>query len=496
MKKELGITEFLLQHADSQPVSFHTPGHKGSHLYRRLGYGEFLDKIMDCDLTEISGSDNLFQSEGIIKAVQDKYSDLYGVSHSYLLINGSSGGIIASILATVPAGGQLIMARNSHKSVFNALALAGIQPVYAYPELIEEYGISGEVNCSEIERCLTENPRASAVIVTSPNYYGVCSDIVAIAETVHKHGKVLIVDQAHGAHLKFFEKNMPKAAEEAGPDIVINSIHKTLASFTQSAVLNLNSERVDRYVLEDKLQCIQTTSPSYLLMASLDINASILENHGQILMAEWAENLDYFYRGALEIFAQSQSMQPPQPGLKLLTGLRDFDRSKITIDSGGLKISAAQLEAELIIDGIIPEFTTGNILMLMTGIGNRKEDYEKLLSTLKKINHRDRPRGCFCPQGDTPLSMVPPLRGQVQLFDIPESRMRVPLEEAEGLVCASPISPYPPGIPIICPGEKVNADIIAYIKKLRDAGKDVIGVNEKGEITVGEPYHHAIGEQE
>ena len=487
MSKELRITEFLLQHADSRAVSFHTPGHKGSHLYRRFGYTEFLDKIMDCDLTEICGSDNLFQAEGIIKAVQDKYRGLYGVSHSYLLVNGTSGGIIASILATVPAGGQLIMARNSHKSIFNALTLAGIQPVYAFPELVEEYGISGEISCSEIERCLIENPRASAVILPSPNYYGVCSDIAAIAETVHKYGKILIVDQAHGAHLKFIEKGMPQAAEDAGADIVINSTHKTLASFTQSAVLNLNSGRVDRYTLEDKLQCIQSTSPSYLLMASLDINASILENHGKILMEEWAENLDFFYSEALKAFDQTDSRQQGKPGLKLMTGSGNFDRSKINIDTGGL-MTAAQLEASLIEQGIFPEFTTGNILMLMTGMGNRKQDYEKLLSALIKTNHGDRPRGCFCTQGDTPLAKVPPLKRQMQLFDLPKSRIRVPLEEAEGLICASPISPYPPGIPLVCPGEKIDADTIAYIKALRDAGKDVIGVNEKGEVTVGQPY--------
>ncbi|NLV68977.1 MAG: arginine decarboxylase, partial [Spirochaetes bacterium] len=292
----MSISKFLIQHADKKTRSFHMPGHKGAEFYRRFGYGEFLDKLMDCDITEIPGADNLFQSEGIIKAVQDRYRDLYGVRNSYLLINGTSGGIIASILATVPAGSKLIMARNCHKSVFNALTLGAIRPIYAYPELIGEYGISGGLSCSEIERCILENPDAPAVILPSPNYYGVCSDIAAIAGIVHKYGKVLIVDQAHGAHLKFFEKNMPLSAEDSGADIIINSIHKTLASFTQSAVLNLNSDRVDRYVLEDKLQSIQSTSPSYLLMASLDINAAILEERREEVIGEWNDNLDFFYK--------------------------------------------------------------------------------------------------------------------------------------------------------------------------------------------------------
>ena len=224
MKKELRIMEFLLQHADNHTVSFHMPGHKGSAIYKRFGYDEFLEKFMDCDITEIPGADNLFQAEGIIKAVQDKYRELYDVSHSYLLINGTSGGIIASSLAAVPAGGQLVMARNCHKSVFNALTLGGIRPVYAYPQLIPEYGISGEITCKEIEKCLAENPEASAVILPSPNYCG-CAAILPPLRKWYRYGKVLIVDQAR-RRLKFFEEDMPVSAEDAGADIVINSIHK------------------------------------------------------------------------------------------------------------------------------------------------------------------------------------------------------------------------------------------------------------------------------
>jgi arginine/lysine/ornithine decarboxylase len=500
MKKELRIMEFLLQHADNHTVSFHMPGHKGSAIYKRFGYDEFLEKFMDCDITEIPGADNLFQAEGIIKAVQDKYRELYDVSHSYLLINGTSGGIIASILAAVPAGGQLVMARNCHKSVFNALTLGGIRPVYAYPQLIPEYGISGEITCKEIEKCLAENPEASAVILPSPNYYGVCSDIAAIAEVVHRYGKVLIVDQAHGAHLKFFEEDMPVSAEDAGADIVINSIHKTLASFTQSAVLNLNSNRVDRYVLDDKLQAIQSTSPSYLLMASLDINASILELHGSTLMKEWAENLDYFYSEAAKICAMDDSTHSQKPNLEFLTGLKNFDRSKINIDSGGLSMTAAQLEEALIKRGIVPELTTGNILMLMTGIGNTREDYDRLLSALKQIIREKRQQlGSSspspsdqkgAPHTDSVLmsrarTHLPPPSGKTQLFAIPKKWKRIPLIEAEGKICASSIIPYPPGIPLVCPGEMFDKDTITYIKALRDAGEKVIGVNENGEVAVG-----------
>lgn len=468
------VLEFLMEHAARKPVSFHMPGHKGSALYRRFGYGAFLERFMDCDITEIPGADNLFQTEGILRETQERYAKLYDVERSYLLINGTSGGILASILASVPEGGKLVMARNCHKSVFNALTLGNIQPVYAYPEMIREHGILGEVTAEEIERTLLEYPDAAAVILPSPNYYGICSDIQAIARIVHKHGKILIVDQAHGAHLKWLSRKEnggagPVCAEEAGADLVINSIHKTLASFTQSAVLNLNSDRVDRYVLEDKLQAVQSTSPSYLLMASLDISARLLEEHEAVLMKEWNENLRFFYEEAKTI-----------PGIRLIEGMENLDASKININTAGLGISAAELENKLMERDIFSELTTGNILMLMTGIGNRRSDFERLLAALKEIGQEGP-----CPNAPAVGGNGGRMPAKSELFPVPKEKERIPLEEAEGRICASSIIPYPPGIPLICPGEKMAEEDIAYIRALREAGEKVIGVNEKGEVTVG-----------
>ena len=215
MSVTTSIYDFITDHLKRDTVSVHMPGHKGSHLYRRFGYHEFLERMMDYDITEIAGADNLFQTEGIIKGVQDHYARLYDCKRSYILINGSSGGNIAAILASVSKGKQLIMARNCHKSVFNALTLGGIRPVYAYPEMIEEYGISGAISPAEIESLILENPDTEAVMITSPNYYGVCSDIKTIAEIAHKYGKVLIVDEAHGAHLHFSDL-LPSSAIKSG----------------------------------------------------------------------------------------------------------------------------------------------------------------------------------------------------------------------------------------------------------------------------------------
>lgn len=478
-KKTKTIMDFLLEHAAKEPISFHMPGHKGSKLYQKHGYGEFLQRFMDCDITEIPGADNLFQTEGILRETQQRYARLYEAEYSYMLVNGTSSGILGAILASVPQGGQLIMARNCHKSVFNALSLGDIQPAYVYPEMMEEYGILGQVTAAEIERAIQENPQASAVILPSPNYYGICSDIREIAQIVHEHGKILIVDQAHGAHLKWLSKKEysgtgPKCAEESGADIVINSIHKTLASFTQSAVLNLNSQRVDRYVLEDKLQAIQSTSPSYLLMASLDISADLLEHHGAELMKHWNENLDYFYGSVKKI-----------SGLRVIEDSRLLDRSKINIDTSGLGITAAELENALMEMGIFSELTTGNILMLMSGIGNQRSDFQRLLEAFEEIEKEAGLRATSKKPTENISGNGGKMPKKTELFPVPKHKKRVKMEHAEGMICAASIIPYPPGIPLICPGEKLEKEDLQYIARLRQAGEKVIGVNDAGEVTVG-----------
>lgn len=492
-----GITQFLVNHAGRDPVSFHMPGHKGARLLRRFGYDEFLGSIIDCDITEIVGADNLFQTEGIIAETMAKYRKLYDSKASYLLINGSSGGLIASILACVPAGGKLIMARNCHKAIFNALTLGGIKPVYAYPDMVEEYGITGPVAPEEIARLLEDNPDASAVILPSPNYYGICSDIRAIADLVHAAGKYLIVDQAHGAHLKFFENTdgadgetsasgafgVPESAETQGADFVINSTHKTLCSFTQSAVLNVPSGSTfnDLYTLEDKLQQIESTSPSYLLMASLDINADILTDHAGELIEDWRSNLNYFYEEAAAI-----------DGLKFMRvtdGARQaMDMTKINLDMSACGLNGHQLEEELLNYEIYAELVTGNILMCMTGIGNNRRDYDRLLKALRELSAARENAGITDAGDDTAASDTAGAALWTKhrpLHAVPVAKELLPLDQCAGRTCASSIIPYPPGIPLICPGEEIGAEEIDYVKKLRSQGDKVMGVDAAGRIAVG-----------
>lgn len=464
---EKGLRYFLEKHSEAEPVSFHMPGHKGRNLYRKQDMLGLPGDLHRWDITEISGADSLFQAESVIAETMKKYEILYDCRKSYLLINGSSGGIISAILSCVPKGGKLAMARNCHKSVFNALTLGNITPVYIYPETIDEYGIQGKVTPEAVEKIFMSEPDTDAVILPSPNYYGICSDIKSIAEIVHKNNKILIVDQAHGAHLKFFEKDMPAAAEVLGADIVINSTHKTLASFTQTAVLNVCSNRVELAALEDKLQIMESSSPSYPLMATLDANADLIAGHGDRLMRQWKENIDWFYDEAAKI-----------PGLNLMRA-DGLDRTKLNIDMSFYGFDGAALEEYLIGKNIFVELVSGNLVMCMTGIGNVRSDYEKLLNALRELSDSRsmvevekpcRPKALSC---------------KLRWHAVPEHKELVSLDEASGKVCASSIIPYPPGIPIVCLGEVLEEEVTEYIKELRMAGEKVIGVSEDMKVWVG-----------
>ena len=460
------MKNFLLEHALKKPVSFHMPGHKGAGFYKKFGHDDFLNNFVDYDITEIEGADNLFQREGIIKAVSEKYARLYGAKESFLLINGTSCGLISAILATVPTGAKLIMARNCHKSVFNALTLGGITPVYAYPKIISEWDISGEISAAEIEKLLLANPDAAAVILPSPNYYGICSDVEKIAEVVHRFDKILIVDQAHGAHLNFFYtygiEGFPLAAERGGADIAVNSTHKTLASLTQSAVLNVCSDRVNIEILEDKLQMMESTSPSYILMASLDINGSIIEEHGEMLFKEWKNNLNYFYNEARLV-----------EGLRVMENLEGLDRTKINIDLSERGYSGRQLEKALIEKyGIFAELNTGNILMLMTGIGNCRSDYEILIKALKELSRIN--------QSEKATESHNNEKGSRYKLDVHSSK----ITEQIGRICVKSVIPYPPGIPLICPGEIISRENVNIIIELLRNGEKVLGLSKEGTINM------------
>ncbi len=484
--KGKGVYHFLKDYVKNDTVSFHMPGHKGRNIYEKLKVEkDFFQDLIRADITEIEGADNLFRPEGIIRDTEKKYEELYHSKKSYLLINGTSCGLVSSILAIADYQDKIIMARNSHKSIYNAVKLKSLKPVYLYPEISDEYGLSINIKPEDVEVALKENIDAKLVILPSPNYYGICSDIEKIVEIVHREGKILIVDQAHGAHLNFFDKDLPKSAEKSGADIVVNSTHKTLGTLTQSAVLNVMTDRVNLDKLEFWLQTMESSSPSYLLMASLDLNADLIMEKQLELFDEWYENLNYFYNQLEKI-----------EGITSIKDIALMDYTKINLNASRLGMTGTELEKVLIEHNIYPELVTGNIVMCMTGIGNIRQDYDRLLNVLKKVSIQLVGES----NKETIWSKNKVYHGIVEKTEINQLKeilktplkkgvfsneiVKINIEKSGGKTCYMPIIPYPPGIPIVASGEIISKDVIEYVCHLLKQGKKVMGVDEEKNISV------------
>lgn len=490
-------------------ISFHMPGHKGrATIYEKTGYSDFLRNIMACDITEIPGADALFCPETTLKGVMENYAELYGVLHTELLVNGSSAGVISAIIGSVPIGGKLILGRNSHHSAFSALRLGGINPVYLRPEIDTEFNLVSEITPEELSDACKANPDASAVLITSPNYYGVMSDIAQLARIAHDHGMILIVDQAHGAHLRFFDyeaaamraegiyiRHASHSAETLGADIVINSTHKTLLSFTGSGILNICSERVNVSSVTETLRMLQTTSPSYLLMGSLDINEHIMRKYWQTIIQNWRTDLTRFYRRAAHIngltvvggrqavrAARLADAEEAVSDFAMYHERTGLDMTKINISMAELGLSGEQLDRELRHRGIIPEMVHGEFVMLMTGAGNIGSDYDILLKNLKEISDNYAIGGVV---DRTPAS-IPDF--ELEAAEVPSEGEYVPLYKSDGRVLYDPVIVYPPGTPIACPGEVITLEVIYFISDAIERGEKVTGVDEEGMIKVGTGY--------
>lgn len=466
---------FLKKHENNNPVSFHMPGAKKGNFFNDIFSGLSLSNFLGFDITEIQGADNLHKPESIIKDIADGYKEVYKSKHTFLLINGSSVGIIASILASCNKSKKIIVARNSHKSIYAALDIGGITPVYISPNFEKTYNISANIELSEIEKAIKTNPDTAAIILPSPNYYGICSDIKKISALTKKHDIILIVDQAHGAHLSVFDTILKEKSSlklegaEKYADVVINSTHKTLASFTQTAILNVMSDRIDISEIAKYLSYLQSTSPSYLLLSSLAANLSILtSDKGYDLLRNWQTLIDDFYS-----FAKNNAIELVSHPL--------LDKTKINIFTNSLNLSAEILNEELLSENIFPELYTGNILMLMSGIGNTEDDFTRLKNSLMRIQAKYKYKDKV---------QISTLNIDKDIYSIHKTKIKagkkisMPLNESKGLPSASLIVPYPPGIPLICPFEIITEKDIIFLTELLQHNYTVLGITDDLRIDV------------
>lgn len=443
----------LVEGSDTAP--FHMPGHK-----RNSDLAPYLKTLgAQMDITEITGSDSLHHPDGIIKRAMDRARDLWGADHSYISVNGSTGGILAGIHATTVAGDGVLMARGCHKSVYSGVALCGLQVAYLTPPQQEE-GYYEPLSPQLVEEGLRQHPNTRLVVITSPTYEGYISDVASIAQLCHRQGAVLMVDEAHGSHLGFCNY-FAGAAVQGGADIVVQSLHKTLPSLTQTAVVHIQGKRVNHRQFSSSLSIFQTTSPSYLLMASVDGCLQLMEKEGATHFARWQRMLEEFY-GAVEGLQHLRVVREPS---------QVKDPSKIIMSTAGVDLDGVALK-EILYNkyDIELEMAYGEYALAMTGMGEQAHHLARLSSALLELD------GTLAPVGKKQAHYALP---QIPLCKLPPHQTRNrPVtakhpEEAVGEICASYIWAYPPGVPLIVPGEVIDGSLLLLLEQLERSGVDV-----------------------
>lgn len=464
----------LTEYGKSDYYPFHMPGHK------RNTECFFMENPYGIDITEIDGFDNLHMPEGILRELKERTAKIYGTEESFLLVNGSTCGILAGITACVRHGDTIVMARNCHRAVYHSVQINELKPVYLYPQENAEWGISGEILTEDVDNVLTEHPEARLVVITSPTYEGIVSDVERIAKTAHSHGAVLLVDEAHGAHLGF-HPYFPKGSVEQGADMVIHSIHKTLPSFTQTALLHCAGNRAVVQKVRECTAIFQTSSPSYVLMAGIEKCITVLEEERKF----GGKRFCYYVRQLKQFYEEVKELRC----LSVLGGeCGKRDPSKLILSAKGTAITGARLyeillrEYHLQMEAQMPDY-----VIAMTSIGDREEGFRRLIQALREIDRRlwekrEHKAEKVQIQG---LKVLPKLPCRLIPYEAGQQEgINIPLEESAGCIALEYAFLYPPGIPLIVPGEQITEELVGLFLNYQEKGLSVKGMEKSGRITV------------
>ncbi|OUM84315.1 MAG: arginine decarboxylase [Bacillus thermozeamaize] len=468
-QEETPLFTGLINHIRRNPVPFHIPGHKKGRGMDPQ-FREFVgDAVLAMDLINISPLDDLHHPTSIIKQAQDLAAEAFGADHTFFSVQGTSGAIMTMILATCRPGDKIIVPRNAHKSVMSAIILADAIPVFIHPVLDERIGIAHGITTSALAKALKEHPDAKAVLVINPTYYGVAADIKQIVDLAHAHHLPVLVDEAHGVHIHFHER-LPMSAMQAGADMAATSMHKLGGSLTQSSILNIQGPRVNPHRVQAIMNMLTTTSTSYILLASLDAARRFLATQGH-------ERLTY----ALELATYARQQISEIPGLycigpEILGGeaTHALDLTKLPICVKDLGITGYEAEIWLREHYNIEVELSDlyNILCIITP-GDTYETVNLLIKALQHLSRDFRHQLSACPI-HVHLPPIPVLALSPREAFYADTEL-VPLREAVGRIIAEFIMVYPPGIPILLPGEIIEQESLDYIQKNMEAGLPVQG---------------------
>ena len=466
--------DVLLDYVDSGVIPFHTPGHMQGHGMDRALRDFLGDNVLAIDLTQIRGLDDLLQPEEAIDEAQRLAADAYGADHSFFLINGSTSGNQIMMMTALNPGEKIALPRNAHKSAMGGLIMSGVEPIWMRPEVDVGLHMDHTVTPETVRATLAAHPDVRAVYVVSPTYYGAAADLQGIAAVAHEHGLPLLVDEAWGPHFRFHPA-LPLDAIAAGADMCINSTHKMLGSLSQTAMLHQKGDRIRVDRLKSVVKLFLSTSPNLVLVASLDVARKQMATEGRALLSRTIELANDTRRRLNEIpgvfcFGQEQVGKP---------GVFDLDPTKITITVKELGYTG--YEAEEILRrryNVQCELADlFNCLALFT-IGTTQEAADRLVYGVKELSREDRPIDVFSPSGVLErrlktgtynLPSIPPIRMSPRAAFLADTEF-MRFKDSVGRICAEVITPYPPGIPVISPGEEITREIVAYLELEKKAG--------------------------
>ena len=466
MEQQKWLDEALYEYGRKDYYPFHMPGHK-----REFCPGTLKNPYL-VDITEIDGFDNLHHAEGILLEAQQRAASLYGARETWYLVNGSTSGILAAVSACTSRGGEILMARNCHKAVYHAAYLRGLTTHYLFPEAEKSVGLNGGISPEAVREMLERYPGTEAVLITSPTYDGVVSDVKRIAKIAHAFHVPLIVDEAHGAHFPFSEY-FPESALACGADVVIHSLHKTLPSLTQTALLHRNSERVSEEKLRRFLGIYQSSSPSYLFMAGMDACVRLIREKGMELFAGYTERLKTC-RGRL---AALKNLHLVSKDEILGRGfVYDLDESKILISTADAEMDGAKLH-EILLERyhLQMEMAASQYVIALTSVMDTEDGFGRLEQALLDIDREtertEAARDEFCTyiSGEVCTSIAEAVEGDQEEIDLSDSEGRISSEYAYL---------YPPGIPFLVPGERISKDVLRQICIWKEQGLDIQGLND------------------
>jgi len=453
------IYQELVKLSDSDMYPLHMPGHK-RNLESTPLKGAFR-----CDITEIDDFDNLHDESGIIFDAEKRANDLYGADATYFLVNGSTSGVLSAVSAAVPDGGMVLAARGSHKSFYNAAYLRHLDIEYLPVKMIDKYGIFDGYSAGEVERALDDlSKKPDAVFITSPTYEGKCSDVEGIARICHKKNIPLIVDAAHGAHFGLGE-GLPESAVRSGADIVIHSLHKTLPSMTQTALIHIQGELVDRALLKRFLRIYQSSSPSYVLMASIDL-----------CIKELLENKDLYVKKLLDLRKKLELGAKDCKKVRIIGTNELEDPSKVLVFVDSREMTGQELYDILREEYGLQLEMAGEryALAIITG-WDKDEGIDRFLKAVCEIDKRLKDSQVL--ESDESVKSLLPKRMMPLYKALDMESESVELDKAFGRISGDFVNLYPPGIPMIVPGEVIDEKVIDQIKGCIDQGLNVQGIS-------------------